>query len=137
MSYTPEQFNRLPKWAQSLVKKAERDIEYAASVQKEVAKNAGDAAMLALDPIGTERMSWRGPVVAFREFYERDGGRIPVARERDTVTFVLTDSDRDYINVDVRDGTLQIHGNGVLVTRHHASNTFNVTLDDLRGKVAK
>lgn len=128
-SYTPEQFNRLPKWAQALVSRAERDIEWARMVQEDVAKNAADASLLALDTLGTENESWRGDVVAYRDIYHT---RVPVARERDEIAFLVRrGSDREYVTVEARtDGQVEIRGSAPLLLEMHSSNRFTVKVRD-------
>lgn len=130
--YTPEQFDRLPKWAQLIVNSAERKTDYANQIISENedlrARLEADSAQAALD--GAGRVDWRGLVVAVRNPY--DPNPAPVARERDHIRFYLTEDHnrREWVDVALRNGAVEIQAERGVLIRARSSNTFEVRLDD-------
>lgn len=129
-TYTEEQFNRLPKWAQYVIKQADaRMAEAGRMIQQygraEAALRA-DVVMTALD--GVEDSSWRGGTVAYRDWYD---DRIPVARQRDEITFVLDETRlRETVAVSVRNGALEVRGDRYMILEPQAGNTVLVRLSE-------
>lgn len=129
-TYTPEQFDRLPKWAKALVRQAALDIEYAKKVERATEEAAAVAALHALDggrpPEGEE---YRGAVTAFRE--EGLGEYVPVGREQDKITFVGAGGRENRgFHVGFRNGVLEVAcGSGPMVIRASSSNKITLHPD--------
>jgi hypothetical protein len=135
MPYTEEQFNRLPKWAQAELKNA-KSLQDSARRRSEDLDTTRelilrDSAQAVLDlGFPEDAVTWRGPVVAYREPYDKDP--VPVARERDSVRFYLGESRNrhDWIDLATRRGVLQVMGTRGLFIRARSGNSVDILLDE-------
>lgn len=132
MTYTQAQFDRLPKWAQQVIKNADSKYDYAKRTIEDnerlrVALDR-DIALAALDSV--DRSDWRGPVVAVRDPYNENP--VPVARERDHIRFYLTEGHdhHEWIDFCLRGGVVEITGDRGLLIRSRSGNRVEVYLDE-------
>lgn len=129
-TYTPEQYERLPKWAKAMVREAEVSLRTAQDMRDRAEAMVAEADMLsidrALDPEHSARL--RGQVQVFREF---GLDAVPIGRQRDEIHF-RTDPDRRtrgfFVRLDT-DGTLRVSASDPLSLRLQASNTFHLSLE--------
>jgi hypothetical protein len=123
MTYTEDQFNRLPKWAQSEIKSAENKARSAELTREHYLRFTKDVKfdvqLTALD--GEHKSDWRGDIVAHRDPY---GDNVPVARGRDTIRFSDPNNPHGWIDVSLRDGTVEIMADSSVFIRARAANVF-------------
>jgi hypothetical protein len=108
MHFTPEEIDKLPKWAQSKVKTLQMRLSEANQELDRIKENA---------PSNT--------IVGFRNGMREE--KPTYLKDNQLITFVLDDG--NYIMAKTNKGELEINGSNSLITIHKVSNSFAIKIN--------